>query len=185
MLAWISRYLRIPLLKFRRKPSRMIYNYYLPLRIYVISVKVRCGPEEVSSRKCKLGEACLLATGFRPDICALLAVFAGKVTHLRGYDVCRTDDLIYSAEQRQARVTLRRSSELDIYQMWSVRWWDTAYEAQSENVKCRLEYMFGLLPMSLWGPRRLLHWSSRFTRRTAKGGLGGERYAFSETAGQM
>ena len=58
-------------------------------------------------------------------------------------------------------------------------WSDAAYGDLSQNGKCRLGYFIGITSSSLSGPRHVLQWTSKFTRKLAKGSLGGEVYAFS------
>ena len=69
--------------------------------------------------------------------------------------------------------------------MTLVGWSDAAYGRLSEEGKCRLGYMIGLMSSSLSGPCHVLQWTSKFTRKLVKSSLGGEVYAFSEMADHM
>ena len=60
-------------------------------------------------------------------------------------------------------------------------WSDAAYGDLSQNGKCRLGYLIGIMSSSLTGPCHVLHWASKFTRKIAMRGMGGEVYAFSGT----
>ena len=59
-------------------------------------------------------------------------------------------------------------------------WSDAAYGDLSQNGKCRLGYLIGIMSSSLTGPCHVLQWTSKFTRKPVKSSLGGEAYAFSE-----
>ena len=64
-------------------------------------------------------------------------------------------------------------------------WSDAAHADQSTTGKCRLGYVIGLMSSTLRGPRHIIQWTSKFTRKLAKCSLGGEVYAFSEMAGRI
>ena len=67
-----------------------------------------------------------------------------------------------------------------------VGWSDAAYGDLSQNGKCRLGYLIGLMASSLTGPCHVLQWSSKFTRKLVRGSSGGgEVYAFSGTIDHM
>ena len=66
-----------------------------------------------------------------------------------------------------------------------VGWSDAAYGDLSQSGKCRLGYLIGVMSASLSGPRHVLQWTSKFTRKLVKSSLGGEVYAFSEMVGHM
>ena len=62
---------------------------------------------------------------------------------------------------------------------------DAAYGRLSEEGRCRLGYIIGLMSASLSGPCHVLQWTSKFTRKLVGSSLGGEVYAFSEMADHM
>ena len=64
--------------------------------------------------------------------------------------------------------------------MTLVGWSDAAYGGQSSLGDCRLGYVIGLTSSNLCGPRHLIQWTSKFTRKLVRSSLGGEVYAFSE-----
>ena len=66
-----------------------------------------------------------------------------------------------------------------------VGWSDAAYGKLSEDGRCRLGYIIGLMSSSLSGPCHVLQWTSKFTRKLVKSSLGGEVYAFSEMVDHM
>ena len=66
-----------------------------------------------------------------------------------------------------------------------VGWSDAAYGRLSEEGRCRLGYIIGLMSSSLSGPCHVLQWTSKFTRKLVKSSLGGEVYAFSEMVDHM
>ena len=66
-----------------------------------------------------------------------------------------------------------------------VGWSDAAYGKLSEDGRCRLGYIIGLMSSSLSGPCHILQWTSKFTRKLVKSSLGGEVYAFSEMVDHM
>ena len=53
-------------------------------------------------------------------------------------------------------------------------WADAAYGGQTADGKCRMGFMFELMPSAVRESCHLFHWSSRFTRRAVKSCLGGE-----------
>ena len=57
---------------------------------------------------------------------------------------------------------------------------DTPYSDQSAKDKCRLGYVDRLTGSSLRGPRHILRWASKFTRKLVRSSPRGEVYAFSE-----
>ena len=69
--------------------------------------------------------------------------------------------------------------------MTLVGWSDAAYGRLSEEGRCRLGYIIGLMSSSLSGPCHVLQWTSKFTRKLVKSSLGGEVYAFSEILDHM
>ena len=66
-----------------------------------------------------------------------------------------------------------------------VGWSDAAYGDLSQNGRCRLGYLIGIMSSSLSGPCHVLQWTSKFTRKLVKSSLGGEVYAFSELIDHM
>ena len=66
-----------------------------------------------------------------------------------------------------------------------VGWSDAAYGKLSEDGRCRLGYIIGLMSSSLSGPCHVLRWTSKFTRKLVRSSLGGEAYAFSEMVDHM
>ena len=148
-----------------------------------------------------MGDLCWLATASRPGICARLAQLASKVDDLQGSDIYRINALIKTAKSGQPRAVSKyasssfplfpagldskgrprsngervRSSTLSL-----VGWSDAAYGDRSQNGKCRLGYLIGIMSSFLSGPCHVLPWASKFTRKLVKSSLGGEVYAFSE-----
>ena len=55
-----------------------------------------------------------------------------------------------------------------------------SFWGQSAGLESRLGYVVGLMPPTLFGPRHILQWASKFHCKVAKGSFGGEVYAFSE-----
>ena len=55
----------------------------------------------------------------------------------------------------------------------------------SQEGFCRLGYVIVLMSSFLSGPRHVLQWTSKFTRKLVKSSLGGEVYAFSEMVDHM
>ena len=153
-----------------------------------------------------LGELCWLATVSRPDICARLANIASRVNVLQGCDIYRINDLIKTVKVWQPRTVLKyassskpmfppsgdalgrfraRGERLHKGTLTLVGWSDAAYGKLSEDGRCRLGYIIGLMSSSLSGPCHVLQWTSKFTRKLVKSSLGGEVYAFSEMVDHM
>ena len=124
------------------------------------------------------------------------------MNELRGSDVCRINALIKTAKTDELRTVLKYASStfplipagigskgrprsngerLHSGTLSLVGWSDAAYGDLSQNGKCRLGYLIGIMSSSLSGPRHVLQWTSKFTRKLVKSSLGGEVYAFSET----
>ena len=51
--------------------------------------------------------------------------------------------------------------------------------------KCRLAYVVGLMSSTLRGPRNIIQWTSKFTRKLVRCSLGGKVYVSSEMADHM
>ena len=125
---------------------------------------------------------------------------------LQGSDIYRINDLIKTVEIRQPLTILKfASSSFPLFPsgpdskgrhrtrgerlrggtLSLVGWSDAAYNDFSQNVKCRLGYLIDIMSSPLTGPRRVLHWASKFTSNFVRSSLGGEVYAASETIGHM
>ena len=99
--------------------------------------------------------------------------FGCRETILQGYDICRMNDLISTAKHWQEQVILKYRLKLRITHMRMVGWSGADNGDPCGNGKCRLGYMFGLLPTSLKDPYHLIHWSPRLTRRAVGSSLWG------------
>ena len=64
-------------------------------------------------------------------------------------------------------------------------WSDAAFGTHTQDGRCRLGYIIGLMSSTLTGPVRILQWTSKFTRKHVKSSLGGEIFALSEMWGHM
>ena len=62
---------------------------------------------------------------------------------------------------------------------------DAAYKKSLTEGRCRWGYVIGLTPPSLSGPRHIMQWASKFTRKLVESYLGGEAYAFGEMEDHM
>ena len=67
--------------------------------------------------------------------------------------------------------------------MTSAERWGATNNDQSAEGKCRSRYVIGSMSSTLRGPRHILQWTSKFTRKCVKSNPGGEVYAFSEMVG--
>ena len=85
---------------------------------------------------------------------------------------------------RDAKIR-RRREKIHEDTMTVVGQTDAAYESQSSLGKCRLGNVIGLTSPNLCGPRHIIHWMSKLTRRLDKSNLGGEVYALSEMVDHM
>ena len=147
-----------------------------------------------------MGELCWLATVSRPDICARLAQLASKVNDLQGSDIYRFNALIKTVEIEQPRTVLkyaspsfplfpagvdskgrrrRKGERVRRGALSLVGRSDAAYGDLSQDGKCRLGYLIGIMSSSLSGPCHVLQWTSKFTRKLVVRSLGGEVYASS------
>ena len=66
-----------------------------------------------------------------------------------------------------------------------VVWSDAACRNQSIEGRCRMGYVIGLISASLLGPRHILLWAAKFTRKSVTSSLRGEAYAFRGMARHM
>lgn len=64
--------------------------------------------------------------------------------------------------------------------MMLVGWSDAAFGTHTQDGRCRLGYIIGLMSSTLTGPVHILQWTSKFTRKHVKSSLGGEIFALSE-----
>ena len=64
-----------------------------------------------------------------------------------------------------------------------VAWSNAAFQDQSSEGTCLLVYVIGPMSSTLNGPRHILQWASKFTRKLAKSSQGREVYALSEMVG--
>ena len=124
--------------------------------------KLRC--------QCKLGELCWLAPVSKPDICASLANIASRANALQGSDIYRINDLIKTIKLWQPRTVLKyesssnplfpptgdslgrfraRGERLHKGTLTLAGWSDAAYGGLSEEGRCRLGYIIGLMSSSL------------------------------------
>ena len=69
--------------------------------------------------------------------------------------------------------------------MTMVGWSDAAYRDQPTEGKYRLGYVIGLMSSTWEGPRHILQWTSKLTRKIAKSSSGGEVYALNEMPDHM
>ena len=61
-----------------------------------------------------------------------------------------------------------------------VGWSDAVFGTHTQDGRCRLGYIIGLMSSTLTGPVHILQWTSKFTRKHVKSSLGGEIFALSE-----
>ena len=66
-----------------------------------------------------------------------------------------------------------------------IGWSDVAYGGQPTEGKSRKGFVIGSMSSTLSRPRHVLQWTSKFARKLAKSGLGGEVYAPSEMVGHV
>ena len=64
-------------------------------------------------------------------------------------------------------------------------WSDAAIGTCSQDGRCRLGYIIGLMSSNLTGPAHILQWDSKFTRKHVKSSLCGEIFALSEMWGHV
>ena len=144
----------------------------------------------------KLGALCWVAAVSRTDICARSAEISSRINPLCGGDVYRINELVQAAKAWQKATALKRASPsrpvgaLDFAGKVTddmrnrgetaqcgtaslVAWSDAAFGDQLTEGKCRLGYVFGLMPSSLTAPRQILLRTSKFTRKLVGSGLGG------------
>ena len=69
--------------------------------------------------------------------------------------------------------------------MMLVGWSDAAFGTHTQDGRCRLGYIIGLMSSTLTGPVHILQWASKFTRKHVKSSLGGGIFALSEMWGHM
>ena len=119
---------------------------------------------------------------------------------LLGIDIYHINDLIKTAKCWQPRAVLKfasssnplspfeggafgrfraRGERIHKGAMTFVGRSDAAYGWLSEEGRCRLGYIVGLTSSSLSGPRHMIQWASKFTRKLVRSSLDGEVYAFS------
>ena len=75
-----------------------------------------------------------------------------------------------------------RGEKLQCGAMFLVSWSDAVSGGQSPEGKSRLGYVIGLMSSTLKGPRHILQWTSKLTRKLATRSPGGEVYSCSEIA---
>ena len=132
----------------------------------------------------------------KPDICACLANIASRANALQGGDIYRINDLIKTIKLWQPRTVLKyesssnplfpptgdslgrfraRGERLHKGTLTLAGWSDAAYGGLSEEGRCRLGYIIGLMSssLSLSGPCHVLQWTSKFTRKFVTGSLVG------------
>ena len=170
--------------------------------------KVRNRPlddEELQVCQSKLGELCWLATVSRPDICARLARFSSNLNGLQVIDIYRINDLIKKVKMGQSDHTLKyhfglpastrrslqhpdkdwgKTAPIHEGAMMLVGWSDAAFGTHTQDGRCRLGYIIGLMSSTLTGPVHILQWTSKFTRKHVKSSLGG-RYLPSVRCGAI
>ena len=119
-------------------------------------------------------------------------VLDSKVNDLQGSDIYRINALIKNVKLDQPRAILKyTSSSFPLFPAGErgrprsngerlhngtlslVGWSDAAYGDLSQNGKCRLGYLIGVMFSSLSGPCHILQWTSKFTRELVKSSLGG------------
>ena len=157
--------------------------------------------EELQVCQSKLGELCWLATVSRPDICARLARFSSNINGLQVIDMYRINDLIKKVKMGQDDYNLKyqagmlansrpslqnpdrdwgKTTPIHENTMMMVGWSDAAFGTHTQEGRCRLGYIIGLMSSALTGPVHILQWTSKFTRKHVKSSLGGEIFALSE-----
>ena len=157
--------------------------------------------EELQVCQSKLGELCWLATVSRPDICARLARFSSNLNNLQVIDLYRINDLIKKVKAGQSDYVLKyhagspadtksssrypnkdwgKPSMIHEGAMTMVGWSDAAFGTHTQEGRCRLGYIIGLMSSTLQGPVHIIQWTSKFTRKHVKSSLGGEIFALSE-----
>ena len=136
--------------------------------------------EETRQRPRTLGELRWLSAVSRPDTRARVARLASRMKSLEGRDAYGRYGLFKTIESRQALTSLKYSSGPCLRTLTLAAWSDTAYSGKGRESPCSLGLRTAFLPSSLGGTRRVFHGSSRFTRRTLTGSIGGEVCAFSE-----
>ena len=142
----------------------------------------------------------------RPDICARLARFSSNLNGLQVIDIYRINDLIKKVKMGQSDYTLKYHFGLPantkrslqhpdedwgkihpIHEgtMMLVGWSDAAFGTHTQDGRCRLGYIIGLMSSDLTGPVHILQRTSKFTGKHVKSSLVGEIFALSEMRGHM
>ena len=161
---------------------------------------------ELQVRQSKLGGLCWLFTVPRPNICARLARFPAKLNGLKVIDIYRINDLIKTVKKWQSECALKyfagllqpvwralscpdaewgESRPIPEDSMLLVGWSDAASGTHTQDGRCRLGYIIGLMSPTLAGSDHTLQWTSMFTRRHVESSLGGEIFAFSVMRGHI
>ena len=130
----------------------------------------------VKLRQCKHGELSWPAAVSRPDFRARLALIGSRVNSLQSSENCQGVatgrnfgvSLSRHAEGGEVGKVRQRGEKIRGGAMTLVGWAAATFGDLSTTGKCRLGCVIGLTSFTLRGPRHIIQWTSRYSRKSAR-----------------